>query len=394
METAADQLGIPHEVLNQLKQIDKQHVFTIQLDNGKSFKAYRVQHNNRRGPYKGGIRFHQDVTLEEVQALATLMSLKTAAVGIPMGGGKGGVAVDPRQLDEAELEELSRKYSAKLHPHIGPDTDVPAPDVNTNAKIIDWMVDEYQKITGDTSQASFTGKSLANGGSLGRDAATGRGGVIALAELLALQGLHDKPITIAIQGFGNVGSYFGTTAQNLQPNWRLVAASDSETAVYSQKGLDAKQLQTYKEARGRFKQLTQADTKLISNDELLALDVDVLVLAGFENTVTKANMRTIQATHVVEMANGPVTGEAYDFLTAAGKVVLPDIIANAGGVVVSYLEWVQNREHTHWSEQDVNNRLDEYMHTAIKDTYAYAQAKHVSLKAAAFAIALKRLTSK
>jgi len=390
MDSAAERLNIPADVLAQLKQANHTHEFAIELGSGKSFQAYRVQHNNKRGPYKGGIRFHAGVNLDEVQALATLMSLKTAAVGLPMGGGKGGVAVDPRKLSQDELEELSRQYVAKLQDHIGPDKDVPAPDVNTNATIIDWMVDEYERITGDQSKAAFTGKSLSNGGSLGREAATGLGGVIALAELLRLRGEQDRPLTFAVQGYGNVGSFFAAKAQALQPNWQLVAASDSEAAVYNPDGLDAQALQQYKAERGRFKDYQRA--KIISNDELLQLEVDVLVLAGFEDTVNGDNMKGVQAPLIVEMANGPITNQANDYLEAHGKTILPDIIANAGGVIVSYLEWQQNREGTQWSEQEVNQRMESYLTTAVRDAYAYSQKHQVSLKAAAFDLALQKLT--
>jgi glutamate dehydrogenase (NADP+) len=394
IDDAAAQLDIPAEVVAQLKKANREYSFTIELENGKSFKAYRVQHNNARGPYKGGIRFHQDVNLEEVQTLATLMSLKTAAVGLPLGGGKGGIAVNPSDLSKAELEELSRKYVRHLQPHIGPQADIPAPDVNTNATIIDWMVHEYETITGDSNKASFTGKSIKNGGSLGRDAATGRGGVLVLAELLTLQKNGGKPITYAIQGYGNVGSYFGTTAAELHANWQLVAASDSQAAVYSNEGLDAAALQQYKNDRGRFSDYQQQDVRILSNDELLHLNVDVLVLAGFEDTVTMKNVKAIQAGCIVELANGPITGEAYDYLSKAGVTILPDIIANAGGVIVSYLEWQQNLAGEHWSEKKVNDELATYMKKAVKNTYTYAQAQHTDLKSAAFIAAIAELTKK
>jgi glutamate dehydrogenase/leucine dehydrogenase len=393
IDKAAERLDIPPSVLAKLKTADKEHIFEITLSGGASYKAYRVQHNNKRGPYKGGIRFHPNVNLDEVQALATLMSLKTAAVDLPMGGGKGGVAVDPRAISDSELEEISRKFVRHLQPHIGPDQDVPAPDVNTDARIIDWMVDEYAKITGDTSGASFTGKSIYNGGSLGREAATGRGGVITLGRLLELMQLADKPFTMAIQGFGNVGSFFGTVAAADHPNWKLIAASDSEAAVFSGDGFDASALQNFKADRGRFKDYHHADTaaKIISNDGLLTLDVDILVLAGFEDTVTPDNMKTIKAKYIVEMANGPITGPAYDYLTGNGTVILPDIIANAGGVIVSYLEWVQNKNGEQWAEDKVNNQMADYLKKSVTDTYEYAEQHGLALKEAAFDLAIQRL---
>lgn len=391
IDKAARNLGIPKESIEKLKQMEQEHVFDIQLDNGKSFKAYRMQHNSKRGPYKGGIRFHEQVNMDEVKTLATLMSLKTAAVNIPLGGGKGGISVEPRILDQAELEELSRKYVKHLHPHIGPDKDIPAPDVNTNSQIIDWMVDEYEKITGENNKASFTGKSLKNGGSLGRDAATGRGGVMALIQLLKLKGYKNEPLSYAIQGFGNVGSFFGTVANEHNKNWRLVAASDSEAAVYTEQGLSADELQQFKLARGRFKDFDANDVTIIRNEDLLALDVDVLVLAGFENTVTEKNMKTIKAKYIIEMANGPITNTAHEYLIAHHKVILPDIIANAGGVIVSYLEWLQNLKGESWSEEDVNKKLESYINAAVKDTVSYAREHNLNLNEAAFELALQRL---
>lgn len=390
LDQAAKRLAIPADVLRKLKQADQEHIFEITLASGKTLQGYRIQHSNKRGPYKGGIRFHRDVNLDEVRALATLMSLKTAAVGIPMGGGKGGVAVDPRGVSDEELEEISREFVRHLHPHIGPDKDVPAPDVNTDARVIDWMVDEYERITGDTSKASFTGKSLANGGSLGREAATGRGGVVALAELLQLLGKIDEPLTFAVQGFGNVGSFFATVAADQYPHWNLVAASDSEAAVHASAGLPAKALQTYKAGHGRFKDYQKADH--ITNDDLLALDVDVLVLAGLEDSIDTANARTVRAKYIVEMANGPVTGDAFSFLIEHDKVILPDIIANAGGVIVSYLEWLQNKNGEQWSEAKVNQQMAEYLRRAVADAYRYASSHQISLKEAAFDLALKRLS--
>lgn len=384
-------LGLDEEAIAALLKINKAHRFEIRLANGKTFPAYRMQHNNKRGPYKGGIRFHPEVSADEVQALATLMSFKTAAVGLPLGGGKGGIAVNPRELSDEELEELSRSYARHLAPHIGPTQDMPAPDVNTDSRIIDWMVDEYERLTGETNKASFTGKSLGNGGSEGREAATGRGGVVALQELLRHYHALDKKLTVAVQGFGNVGSFFATIAEAQQPNWRLVAVSDSEAAIYSESGLRAKELETYKKARGRFKDYTHDGVQSISNEDLLHLDVDILILAALGDAVTDENAPSIKASYIVELANGPVDTKAYDYLTKQGKTILPDIIANAGGVIVSYLESEQNKQGEHWSEEKVNAELDHYMKQAIKDLLQTAESEHVSLKEASFINAIKRL---
>lgn len=388
---AGERLGLSVTEIDTLLQADAEHAFEISLSNGKTAQAYRVQHNNKRGPYKGGIRFHHDVNLDEVRALATLMSLKTAAVGLPLGGGKGGVAINPRDLTKGELEELSRKYVQHLHPHIGPDKDVPAPDVNTDATIIDWMVDEYEQQTGDTSKASFTGKSIPNGGSLGREAATGRGGVIALAELLKAHGKAGKNVTVAVQGFGNVGAFFATVATDDYPEWSIVAASDSGAGLHNPDGLDVRALALFKADHGQFSDAAFADTKIVSNDDLLALNVDVLVLAALGDAVTEVNVSSVKAKHVVELANGPVDEAAHDFLSKNGVIILPDIIANAGGVIVSYLEWLQNMQGERWAEAQVNAKLNEYMVAAMRNLLETAEEQQVSLTEAAFIIGLRNL---
>jgi len=392
---AGKKLGLDSKTIDELVKIDAEHVFKIELSSGKQFDAYRVQHSNRLGPYKGGIRFHPEVNLDEVRALATLMSFKTAAVGLPMGGGKGGVIVNPRQLDDEELEELSRKYARHLTSHIGPDKDIPAPDVNTNSKIIDWMVDEYEQATGDKTRAAFTGKSLGKGGSQGRNAATGRGGVITLRQLLKHLGREEEEITYAVQGFGNVGSFFATIAQTEHPNWKLVAASDSKATLYSAspQGLDAKELESYKAAGKSFADYKD-DAKVISGEEILTLDVDILVLAALGDAVNQSNYESVKADIVLELANGPVSEVAYDKLTERGVMIVPDIIANAGGVIVSYLEWMQNRNGERWTETEVNQRLENYMERASDALFKTADEQKVPLKEAAFMNAIKNLTKK
>jgi glutamate dehydrogenase/leucine dehydrogenase len=390
---AAKRLGLDSSAVDALLKFNHEFVFEIKLSNGQAYQAWRVQHSNKRGPYKGGIRYHPRVSVDEVRALATLMSLKTAVVDLPLGGGKGGVAVDTRSLSPAEVEELSRKYVQHLYEHIGPEVDIPAPDVSTNAQIIDWMVDEYEKLTGDKTRATFTGKSIKNGGSEGRDAATGRGGVLALSEILGLENAQKRELTYAVQGFGNVGSFFAAAAESLQPGWRLLAASDSEAAVYDKNGLPAGKLVKFKADKGRFKDYKASDVEIISNEELLALDVDVLVLAGIENTVTKDNMRSIQAKYIVEMANGPISGEAQAYLSGQGRIILPDILANAGGVVVSYLEWLQNRSSEHWPLEEVNRQLAEYIEKAAKAVHKKAAADKVTLGQAALQVAVERLVA-
>ncbi len=390
---AGRRLGLNDAIINDFLEPNFEHIFEIELASGKRFQSYRVQHNDLHGPYKGGIRFHPDVNLEEVRALATLMTLKTAAVGLPLGGGKGGISVDPRELTPAELEELSRAYSRHLAPHIGPHKDVPAPDVNTNPAIIDWMVDEFEQITGDTTKASFTGKSLSAGGSLGRDAATGRGGVITLAEYLRLSGQADRPLTVAVQGFGNVGPFFSTVAKANHPHWKLIAASDTSAGLSNPHGLDAAALAKLKRDRGRFANYQAPGVTQIATDNIIAQDVDVLVLAALGDTITETNMGSVKAKTVVELANGPINEAASDSLATRNTVVLPDIIANAGGVIVSYLEWVQNLADQHWSENKVNSELNHYLIPAIGAMYLTADKFKVSYKEAAFMNALAKIMS-
>lgn len=391
IEKAAKKMGLGRADIDYLLSIDKEHVFDITLGNGSVHKAYRVQHNNVLGPYKGGVRFHPEVDLDEVRALATLMSFKTAAIGLPLGGGKGGVAVDPRTLAAPQLEELARSYARYLTPHIGPDKDVPAPDMNTNATIIDWMVDEYERQTGDTSRASFTGKSIQKGGSLGREAATGRGGVIVLRELLRLMDREDDIVTIGVQGFGNVGSFFGTIAEKEQPNWRLTVATDSSGGPYRPGGLSAHEVDLFKKDHGRLVGYRTSGAQTMTNDDFAAADVDVLVFAALGDVITETNVHQVKAKIILELANGPVNDQAYEYLTEQGVFIVPDIIANAGGVIVSYLEWLQNRSGEQWSETVVNQKLEQYLVTATRDMYTYATQNHVSLKEAAFTLGVRRI---
>lgn len=391
--TAAKRMGMDQAEIDALLQLNALHRFEISLESGKSFTAFRAQHNNKRGPYKGGIRFHEKVSADEVQALATLMSLKTAAVGLPLGGGKGGIAVDPKSLTDVELEELSRKYVRGLHKHIGPEQDIPAPDVNTNAKIIDWMVDEYQQLTGDDTRASFTGKSIKLGGSEGREAATGKGGVIALREYLEISGydMQHKPLTIAVQGLGNVGAHFIHTAIAEHPDWKVVAVSDSKNTIVNPH--DVADLIAMKDSGGKLADYKHKNKgKILPANAIFEQDADVLVLAALDNAVTSTNMEQVDATIMLELANGPIDEVAEKYLLSNGKQIIPDIIANAGGVIVSYLEWRQNIERKQWSLTQVNDELEIYMKQAVEAMYRYARQHNTSLKEAAIALAIKRLS--
>jgi glutamate dehydrogenase/leucine dehydrogenase len=389
IKEAARKLQLDEAQIETLLKADAEHVFEI-IVGDNTFPAYRVQHNNQNGPYKGGVRFHPNVTIDEVRGLAILMSLKTAAVGLPLGGGKGGVVVDPKMLSAQELEQLSRSYVQQLHPHIGPRKDIPAPDVNTNALIIDWMVDEYEKLTGDTTRASFTGKSLENGGSLGREAATGRGGVYALEEFLRRE-KKTGALTYALQGFGNVGSFFADVASIDNPNWTLVAASDSKSGIYHKNGLDIQTLKKIKHDKKSFTEYSTDRVEHISTENLINQDVDVLVLAALENAVTKNNMKHIKARYIIELANGPVSAEALHYLSQKNVVVIPDIIANAGGVIVSYLEWQQNVTHEQWDEKKVNTELRRMIYQAMRECYSLSRSHNVNLTEAAYIQALRRL---
>jgi len=362
----------------------------VLMANGKikTFVGYRSQHNNVLGPYKGGIRFHQNVSQEEVVALSILMTLKCAANNLPLGGGKGGVIVNPKELSEGELERLSRIYAQKIAPFIGEEVDVPAPDVNTDGKIMMWMLDEYEKTINKKSPATFTGKPVEFGGSLGRTEATGRGGVIVMNNLL--KQLNKDYKTVAVQGFGNVGYYFAQIAY--EKGYKIVALSDSKGAIYNENGLNPIEVMKVKEETGSV--INFKDGKVISNEELLELPVDILVPAALENVITKDNASKIQAKVIIEMANGPITEEAYSILEENQIISAPDILANAGGVIVSYFEWLQNRKNEHWAEEQVNQKLEEQLSEAFKEIFAISQKLNTNLKEAAFLSALAKITKK
>lgn len=349
---------------------------------GKTYKAFRIEHNNARGPFKGGIRFHKDVSEDEVRALATLMSLKCAVAGIPYGGGKGGIIVDPQKLSQGELKELSQKYAVLLAPHIGPWKDVPAPDVNTDGQIMSWMLEAYEEKIGYQAPATFTGKPLELGGSLGRTEATGQGGVFIMDEYVKLSKLKKNEVTIAVQGFGNVGYYFAKLATDL--GYKVVAVSDSTGGVYDKKGLDVEKLNKIKLEGGKL-------PVNISNAELLELPVTFLVPSALENAITKDNMENISAKVIIEMANGPITTEADNYLYEKGVVVIPDILSNSGGVTVSYFEWVQNLHGYYWTKERVNEELKQTITKAYKDIAKIVKDKRISYRRSANYISIKRI---
>lgn len=360
----------------------------ITMDNGSLalFEGYRVQYNNARGPYKGGLRFHQDTDIDEVRALAFWMTLKCAVVNIPMGGGKGGVTVDPKKLSKVELEKLSRGWIKLMYPVIGPHTDVPAPDVNTTPEIMQWMVDEYEKITGDTTRAVITGKPIAFGGSEGRTQATGLGGFYVFDHLRKKLQLPDS-CTVVIQGFGNVG---GNTAEIFSNHGdKVIAISDSKGAIYKQTGINITNLNTHKKQHGTI--LGFEGSQTITNAELLELPCDVLIPSALENQITIDNAKKIQAKVILELANGPTTPDADDILFAKGISVIPDILANAGGVTVSTFEWEQNLKNEHWTESVVNAKLKEIMETQSDIVFEKSLTLKTDPRRAAFIIALERI---
>lgn len=360
----------------------------VRMDDGtlRIFEGYRVQHSSARGPYKGGIRFHQDTNIAEVKALALWMTMKCAVAGIAMGGGKGGVTVDPKALSKRELERLARGWVRALAPVLGPRVDVPAPDVGTTPEIMGWMVDEYGKLTGDTSGAAFTGKPPKQGGSEGRGIATGLGGFFAF-EALRAQFAIPANAAIAVQGMGNVG---GNAAKIFSEHgYKVVAMSDSHGGVYNERGLDVAAVIDYKEKHRSLEGFPGA--RAVSNAKLLELPVDVLAPAALEDQITEKNARRIKAKMVLELANGPTTPEADDILFARGAPVIPDILANAGGVIVSTFEWEQNLKRVHWQERVAIKKLKLIMERQSREVAARAKRLRVDMRRAAFALALERI---
>lgn len=365
--------------------------FPVRMDDGtvRIFTGYRIEHNNDRGPGKGGIRYHPEVTLDETKALAAWMTLKCAVVNLPFGGAKGAVACNPKTLSHHELERLTRRYASEISIFIGPESDIPAPDVGTNPQIMAWIMDTYSMNKGYSVLGVVTGKPLEIGGSKGRFEATGRGCTIC-AQLAARHlGISLDKATIAVQGFGNVG---GTTAKLLSGyGSHVIAVSDSSGGVYNKKGLDITGLQRHKEATGSVIDFQDSDN--ISNSELLEMECDLLVPAALEGTICAPNAASIKAKMILEGANGPTTAEADKILNEKGILIIPDILANAGGVVVSYFEWVQGTQAFFWREDEVNSRLQEIMDNAFHEVLEISQREKVNMRDAAYMLAIGRLAS-
>jgi glutamate dehydrogenase len=388
---ATRELGLPMAVYEYLKEPIRILTVSIpiRLESGeiKTFIGYRSQHCDVIGPCKGGVRFHPDVTLDEVKALSMWMTFKCAVMGLPFGGGKGGVICNPAELTRRDLENLSRGYIRALGDFIGPDKDIPAPDVNTNQQIMGWMMDEYSKLKGHFAPGLITGKPMVLGGSAGRGAATGRGVVITIREAAQRIGLNLKGATAAIQGFGNVGSWTAILLHEM--GVKIVAINDVRGGAYNPGGINVHEALEYARQHGTVKGLP--NTEDIDSARLLALDVDILVPAALENQITMANVDTIKAKIVAEAANGPTTPEAARVLTEKGIMQIPDILCNAGGVTVSYFEWVQNLQNYYWTEEEVNQKLEQMMVNAFQAVYKIHEERKVSMRRAAYMVAIQRI---
>lgn len=414
LQKAANVINLKQDLLKILSLPFRTIQLNINYKDDKGFErfasGYRVQYNNWLGPFKGGLRFHPDVNMNEVKALSFWMMVKNAVVDVPFGGGKGGIEVDPKSLSESELENLTRSFAKALTPNLGPELDVPAPDVNTNSKIMDWIVDEYVKqmhnpnVKNETQlKAVVTGKSLANGGSEGREEATGLGGFYVLEELIKKLG-WEKPLTVAIQGFGNVGSHLALLLS--ENGYKVLAVSDSKGAIYdkSGQGFNIKLVSECKLEKGKISDcyclgsvcdnVEKHPGGIITNEQLLKLPVDILIPAALENVITEENVSKIQAKLVFEMANGPVTIGADEILERKRVIVVPDVLANSGGVTVSYFEWLQNMEDQKWNLEEVRNKLKEKMVQAFENVWEVYKEKQVSLRTAAYVLALQRLEAK
>jgi glutamate dehydrogenase (NAD(P)+) len=362
----------------------------IERDDGSiaHFEGYRVQHNTSRGPGKGGVRFHQDVTLSEVMALSAWMTVKNAAVNVPYGGAKGGIRVDPASLSLGELQRMTRRYTSEINIIIGPNKDIPAPDVNTNEKIMAWMMDTYSMNQGSTASGVVTGKPISLGGSLGRHEATGRGVFVVGCDAAAKRGMTIHGARVAIQGFGNVG---GIAARLFtEAGARIVAIQDHASTIVSDRGLDIAALQAHVAEAGSVAGFSGGD-EIRDRDRFWGIDCDILVPAALEQQITESNARNIRAKIILEGANGPTTPAADDILHERGILVVPDVIANAGGVTVSYFEWVQDFSSFFWTEDEINQRLTRIMRDAFAVVWQMSQEKKVSLRTAAFILGCTRV---
>ncbi|MGA2328854.1 MAG: Glu/Leu/Phe/Val dehydrogenase [Bryobacteraceae bacterium] len=392
-DLAADALELSQDIREMIKYPERELAVSVpvRMDNGRirRFQGYRVQHSTARGPAKGGIRFHPNVTIDEVRALATWMTWKCAVVNIPYGGGKGGVTVNPKELTAGELERLTRRYACEIYPLIGPNQDIPAPDVYTNSQIMAWIMDTYSMIVGHPVPGVVTGKPISLGGSLGRDEATGRGVYHTILSACEHLQISIKSAKVVVQGFGNAGS---VSAHLLDTDQALViGVSDSRGAVYNKNGLDIPKLMLHKEQTGTVVGFPGSES--ITPAELLELECDILIPAALENMIDAENASLVKTKVVAEAANGPVTPEADEILDGNGVFLIPDILCNAGGVTVSYFEWVQNEQHYYWDLQDVNNRLERVMTKAFKEVFDIHDHRKASMRLAANMLGIGRVAA-
>ncbi len=392
LDKAASKLGLDPAIHGVLREPMRElHVsLPVKMDDGsvKVFKGFRVQYNDARGPNKGGIRFHPDETIDTVRALAAWMTWKCAVVDIPLGGGKGGVICNPKEMSEMELERLSRAYIGQVGRILGPEKDVPAPDVYTTPQIMAWMMDEYSKISGFNNPGVITGKPLSLGGSAGRGDATARGGVYTTREAAKHLNIDLSKATVAVQGFGNAGQFAASLYASIT-GCKIVAVSDTKGGVYSEEGIDAEEIIKHKLATGSVANFP--NTRPISNEDILELAVDVLAPAALENVITPDNAENIKAKIICELANGPTTPDADEILYKNGVFVIPDFLANAGGVTVSYFEWVQNRTGFYWELEEIHKRLEERMTREFHNLRNIARDKGIDMRTAAYVHALGRI---
>lgn len=406
LQIAGSHLNVPKDLIDYLSFPQRTIQVSIPLKKDSKMeiiKGFRVQHNNFLGPFKGGLRYHVAVDSSEIKLLAFLMMIKNALIDVPFGGGKGGLEIDPKTLSEDQLESITKKFAKALSYNIGPKLDVPAPDVNTNSKIMDWFEQEYARVTGDKSKAVVTGKSLANGGSAGREEATGMGGFYVLEKLIAKLKLK-KPLTVAIQGFGNVGSNLASILYD--HGYKIVALSDVKGGIYdsSNQGFNIDLVRECRLEKGFLAGCycigsvcdlaKKYDQGIISNEQILTLPVDILIPAAIENVITDKNASNMKAKVVFEMANGPTSSGADKILERKGILVFPDVLCNSGGVTVSYFEWYQNMHQQKWSRQKVNRKLKEKMEKAFEQVWQIYSKEKVSPRIAAYIVALKRLSKK
>ncbi|GCA79357.1 Glu/Leu/Phe/Val family dehydrogenase [Microcystis aeruginosa] len=400
LERALKYVSISDDAIERLKypKASLSVSIPVRMDNGtlRIFQGYRVRYDDTRGPGKGGVRYHPNVNIDEVQSLAFWMTFKCALLDLPFGGAKGGITLNPKELSKAELERLSRGYIEGIADFIGPDVDILAPDVYTNEMIMGWMMDQYSIIQRKISPAVVTGKPLTMGGSRGRDTATGTGAFHVIHSLLPKLDKKPANTTVAVQGFGNAGAVVADLLA--KAGYQVVAVSDSQGGIYREKGLDIASIRDYKQEHRGITAIYCEDTvcnivehEAISNEELLALDVDILIPAALENQITAENADRVGAKYIFEVANGPTTSEADRILESKGILVFPDILVNAGGVTVSYFEWVQNRSGLYWRLNEINERLKERMVTEAEKVWSFAQEFDISLRNAAYAQAITRL---